>query len=131
MGERGAVGGMEVLPLSLLIFVAGALLLVDAWAVLDAKLAVGQAAPAAPALAFAAGRATFAGTGRNPAQLQMVEQEAPWRRCARVEITARTSVRTIRLPFVGTFGPPITVSATHREVLDPYRSGLPGSASCA
>lgn len=142
--ERGAVGGVEVLPLALLIFVAGALLLVDAWAVLDAKLAVGHAAreagrayveapddAIAPARAVAAGRAAFAGAGHDPTHLQLVEQQAPWQRCAGVEITARTSVRTIRLPFVGSFGPPLTVSATHREVLDPYRSGLPGSSSCA
>ena len=42
-GERGAIGGLEALPFSVLIFVFGSLLLVNAWGVVDAKLAVTSA----------------------------------------------------------------------------------------
>jgi hypothetical protein len=42
--EGGAVGGLEVLPFGLLIFVVGILLVVNAWAVVDAKLAAEAAA---------------------------------------------------------------------------------------
>ncbi len=141
--ERGAVGGVEVLPLSLLVFVTGSLLVANAWAVLDAKLAVTQAAREAGRAyveapdarsagpnAWSAGRATFAGAGRDPARLQLRHGADVWRRCAVIEVTAAYQVHTVRLPFVGSFGPPITVRAAHREVLDPYRSGLPGTASC-
>ena len=42
--ERGAVGGIEVLPLGMLVLVVGTLLVVNAWAVVDAKLAASAAA---------------------------------------------------------------------------------------
>ncbi|MBA2283441.1 MAG: hypothetical protein H0W25_19710, partial [Acidimicrobiia bacterium] len=42
--ERGQMGGIEALPFGLLIFVVGALLVANAWAVIDAKLAVTAAA---------------------------------------------------------------------------------------
>ena len=38
-GERGQAGGMEVLPFGLLVFVAGTLLLVNIWGVVDTKFA--------------------------------------------------------------------------------------------
>ena len=41
--EQGFVAGGEVLPFGVLIFVLGTLLLVNAWAVIDAKFAVSSA----------------------------------------------------------------------------------------
>ena len=38
--ERGQVGNVEVLPFGVLIFVVGALLVSNAWAVIDARMAV-------------------------------------------------------------------------------------------
>ena len=43
-GERGAIGGIEVLPIGFLLFVVGLLLVVNVWSVIDAKLAAGAAA---------------------------------------------------------------------------------------
>lgn len=136
--ERGAV---EALPVAMLLLVAGTLLLADAWAVLDTKLAVEQAAreggrvaveasdrrTAAPAARRAAAL-SFVGSGRDAGRLE-VAADGRWRhRCALLEVRASTSVRTIRLPIIGSFGPPVTVHGRHREVLDPFRSDLRGEA---
>ena len=43
-GDAGQVGGFEALPFGVLIFVLGALLVTNAWAVIDAKLAATAAA---------------------------------------------------------------------------------------
>lgn len=42
--ESGFVGGFEALPFGFLVFVAGTLLLVNAWAVFDSHLAASAAA---------------------------------------------------------------------------------------
>ena len=41
--DRGQVAGIEVLPFGFLVLVAGTLLVVNAWAVVDAKFAVDAA----------------------------------------------------------------------------------------
>ena len=41
--DRGQLAGIEVLPFGVLIFVVGALLITNAWAVVDAKIAVDAA----------------------------------------------------------------------------------------
>ncbi len=38
-GDAGQVGGFEAIPFGVLVFVLGALLITNAWAVIDAKLA--------------------------------------------------------------------------------------------
>src|SRR5690606_2186473 len=43
-GERGQVAGIEALPFGLLIFVAGTLLVVNIWGVVDTKFAADTAA---------------------------------------------------------------------------------------
>ena len=43
-GDAGQVGGIEALPFGLLVFVVGALLIANAWAVVDAKFATDAAA---------------------------------------------------------------------------------------
>jgi len=35
------------------------------------------------------------------------------------------------VPWLGRIATGATVSARHSEVVDPFRSGLPGTASCA
>src|SRR4029079_720569 len=42
--ERGVVGGIEVLPFGFLIFVVGSLVIANAWAVIDARMAADAAA---------------------------------------------------------------------------------------
>jgi hypothetical protein len=51
-------------------------------------------------------------------------------RCERVTVEVRHDVPTVVLPFAGGWGSLVTVTARHSEVVDPYRSGLPGAARC-
>jgi hypothetical protein len=143
--ERGAVGGIEVLPFAFLVFVAGTLLLADAWAVVQGKVAASAAAreaarayvespgPAGTAEgeAAAAARLALEGNGGVPERMRL-EAVGPlsFRRCARVTFEVRYSVATVNVPWIGAFGGGlVTTSARHSEVVDPYRSGVP-DGSC-
>lgn len=145
-GDAGQLAGIEALPFGVLVFVVGALLAANAWAVVDARFVVAAAsreavrayveAPdpvSAAALADRAARDTVAGHGRNPDRVRLSVTLPPgrgWGRCGRVEITARYPVPTLTLPFVGGYGEGFEAVATHSELIDPYRAGLPGRASC-
>ena len=151
--DRGQVGGIEALPFGLLVFVVGALLVANAWAVVDAKLAVDAAARQAtrhfveaevdgPAgvggaedAAVAAGLAALDAHGRDPARatvglsaLDGAGGQAGFSRCARVTFTATYEVPALTFPWIGGFGDGIAVTSSHSELVDPYRSGVPGSA---
>lgn len=141
-GDAGVVGGLEVLPFGVLVFVVGSLLVANAWAVVDAKLAVTSAAReavrayveapdehSAGAGAAAAARSALAGHGRDPARLEL-SIDGGFGRCAPVTAVAAYPVPAVSLPFVGGFGTGFTVRASHSEVVDPYRSGLGGEADC-
>ena len=137
MTERGAVGGFEVLPFGLLVFVAGTLLLTNAWAVIDGKLAASAAAREATrafvestadaeAAAIDAAASVIEGHGRDPARMEVTWAAGPdLRRCAVNTIVVRYRVPTLTVPFIGAFGSGvIETSGRHTEVVDPYRSGL-------
>jgi hypothetical protein len=148
--EAGIAAGIEALPLGLLIFVIGALVIANTWAVIDAKLAVSSAAreatrtyveaPAALdadeafAAARAAGEAAFAAqrnSSRRP-ELHLVTGAGQSReRCALVVAEASFRVPAITVPWVGRFGRGFVVRARHSEIVDPFRAGLAGSASCS
>ena len=139
--ERGAVGGIEVLPFAFLVFVAGTLLLANAWAVVEGKVAASAAAreaarayvespgPADAALdeAAAAARAAIEGHGRDPGRMRLESVEPlSFSRCARATFEVRYSVATVNVPWIGAFGSGlVTTTARHSEVVDPYRSGVP------
>ena len=145
-GDAGQVAGIEALPFGVLVFVVGALLAANAWAVVDVRFAVAAAAReavrayveapdpmAAAALAERAARNTVSGHGRNPERIWLSITSPSgrgWGRCGRVEITARYPVPAITLPGLGGYGEAFEAVATHSELIDPYRAGLPGSASC-
>jgi hypothetical protein len=142
-GERGVVGGVEVLPFGFLVFVVGALLLVNAWAVVDAKLTVESAAreagrayveagnpDAAPAAARRSAREVVAGAGRDPDRLVLRNDRPAYVRCAVVTTEVAYRVPSLTLPFVGGFGRGITVHGHHRDVVDPFASGLDGAGDC-
>jgi Flp pilus assembly protein TadG len=142
-------GGIEALPLALLVFVVGALLIANAWAVIDAKLAASSAAREAARTyveapgsltsdeAFRAARlaaeAAFAaqrGSSRPP-QLRLISGDGGAReRCTRVIAEATYRVPAVTVPWVGGFGRGFTVRARHSEIVDPFRSGLTGTATC-
>jgi hypothetical protein len=121
------------------VFVAGTLLLTNAWAVYDAKVAASAAAREAvrayveadrgadaEGLARAAGLDAIAGHGRDPARAEIEWTVGPdFRRCALNTVVVRYRVPTLTVPFVGAFGGGVVeTSGRHSEVVDPYRSGL-------
>ena len=142
-GERGQAGGVEALAFGVLVFVVGTLLVGNAWAVIDAKLAVASAAregartyaesgtsgaeAAAPASRAADAAAKTLG---RTADVTIQLDDAGYRRCARAVVRVSTSVPVIRLPFIGVRAGHIAVSADHAVLVDPYRSGLPGVTRC-
>jgi hypothetical protein len=136
------VGGIEALAFGVLIFVFGTLVVANAWGVLDAKMAAGGAAReaarafvTAPAAADPAGRAhdaaaaSLQAVGRSP-QRMTVSIAGAFARCARIVATVRYRVPLIHVPLLGGFGHGLTVASRHSELVDPYRTGLPGEAGC-
>jgi putative hemolysin len=154
-GDAGQVAGIEAIPFGILIFVVGALLIANIWAVIDAKSAVDAAAREATrhyvesqvdgattpdaADAVQAGLAALEARGRDPSQatveltaLDGVGGQSGFTRCARATFTAEYQVPALTIPWIGGFGDGFTVTSRHSELVDPFRGGVPGSAeSCA
>ena len=143
--DRGQVAGIEALPFGILLFVVGALLVANAWAVLDAKMATDSAAREAArtyvegvdhdaglAGATAAARSAIEGQGRNPDRLELrgPTSSAEFVRCNRITFRATYVVPAIPLPFIGGFGNGISVTSSHTELVDPFRDGVGGEAVC-
>jgi hypothetical protein len=150
--DAGQVGGIEALPFGILVFVVGSLLVANAWAVIDAKLAVDAAArqaarhyveapvgtagsPDPEQGAIDAGLAALEAHGRDPANatiglsaLEGSGGQQGYTRCARASFTVSYEVPALTIPWIGGFGDGIDVTSTHSELVDPYRSGVPGSA---
>lgn len=138
--DRGQVGGIEVLPFGFLIFVTGTLLVVNAWAVVDAKLAVTAAAregarayveapDEATARVVARDRAleALSAHGRGEPTRVEITIDAPegHGRCRPVTVTVTYRTPALTVPFTGGFGRGLTSTAIHTELVDPYRDGLP------
>lgn len=151
--DRGQAGGIEALPFGVLVFVVGTLLVAQAWAVIDAKLAADAAARqatrtfveadvAAPgaygeaeAAARHAGLAALTAHGRSAARadVRLVALSGPpggsgYVRCARATFAASYRVPLLTLPWLGGVGRGVVVRGSHSELVDPYRDGVPGSA---
>lgn len=138
------VGGFEVLPFGFLVLVAGSLLVANAWGILDGKIAASAAAReaarafveseaadagAAYAEAEAAAEEAIVGHGRDPARMTL-RSEGPLllERCAPATFVVTYDVPTISLPWIGGFGDGVvSATARHREVVDPYRDGVPAA----
>jgi len=145
-GDGGQVGGIEVLPFGVLIFVVGSLLITNAWGVVDAEVAADAAAhqavrtyveapdgAAATSRAQAAAAATLAGYGRRPELMHVRIERAgdePFARCVPATVEIDYPVPAIRLPWIGGYGHAFDVHARHTELIDPYRTGLSGQATC-
>ena len=142
--ERGAVGGLEVLPFGLLVFVVGALLVANAWGVIDAKVAASASAreavrtfvesdagstDAAWREALAAAHETMAGHGRSVDRREF-HPTGVLQRCGPVSVEVSYRVPAIALPWIGGFGPGVVVArGRHAEIVDPYRDGVPVDAA--
>ena len=136
--------GVEALAFGMLLCVVVVLLVANAWAVVDANMAVSAAAregaraaiAARPEADLAAGadaaaRDTLKGYGRDAAAA-VVKASGELVRCERVEVEVSYRVPSITLPWIGGFGRGfITATGRSTEVVDPLRSGLPGEATCA
>jgi hypothetical protein len=131
--EDGFVGGFEALPFGLLVFVVGTLLLVNAWGVVDGNLAASAAAREAvrayvetgdAALAEDAAVEALVGHGKAVGRADLRWLAVTDERCRPVTAEVRYRVPAIALPWVGGFGGVITTTATHTELVDPFRSGL-------
>jgi hypothetical protein len=142
--EEGFVGGFEGLLFGVLLFVVGTLMVAYAWAIVDTKLATVEAAKQAtrtyveaPSGAVAAAQAqqaadqALAGYGRDPQRARVAELSGSFYRCQRITITVSYPAPLLVLPFVGRVGTGETVEAAHSELVDPFRSGLPGTSTCA
>ena len=143
--DRGQVAGVEAIPFGILIFVVGALLIANAWTVIDVKMTVTSAAREAArsyveatdaasgrAHADAAAREAVIDHGRDPAHMVITGPNDPasFERCVRVTFTVSYPVAAITLPFIGGFGHGFDVTARHSELIDPFRNDVPGEAAC-
>jgi hypothetical protein len=131
------MAGIEVIPFGVLVFVVGVLLASNAWAVIDAKMAVAGAAREATrayveapagadglALARAAAEEAIRGAGRDPTRLQLIPESDGLVRCQRVTFVASYEVPAVTLPGIGAYGDGFTATARHSEIVDPYRTGI-------
>jgi hypothetical protein len=141
--EQGFVGGFEGLLFGLLLFVVGTLLVSNAWAVVDTKSAADDAARQAartyveaPSASVAlpaarqAATAALAGFGRDPSRASVSVISGAFGRCQRITIGVSYPAPLLVLPWLGRVGSAEQVRADHSELVDPYRSGLPGAAAC-
>jgi hypothetical protein len=144
--DTGQMGGIEALPFCVLIFVAGSLLIANAWAVVDVKFATTAAAreaartyveapdgTVAGAVARDAARSVVAGHGRDPDRAEIEirhDSHGTFARCARITARVRYPVPALALPFIGGYGEAFEVMSAHSEVVDPFRDGLPAEGGC-
>lgn len=142
-GDDGFAGGFAGLLFGLLIFVAGTLLAAYAWAVVDTTTATTEAARQAArtyveaadpgdasAGAARAADEALTGYGRNPALARVAVVSGFFARCRRITISVTYPAPLFDLPFVGPLGGGSPVTSRHSELVDPYRSGLAGVATC-
>jgi hypothetical protein len=82
--------------------------------------------------ALSRGEETMIAYGRNGERASVGEPvlAEPFGRRARVSIIVTYEVPVIAIPFIGGFGSLEPVESTHSEIVDPFRDGLEGVASC-
>jgi len=135
-GDRGQAAGLETIPLGVLVFISGTLLIVNAWAVVTNRSTADSLAreylraytkeSSRPA-ALAAGRRVvdvIAEADRLAPDRVRIEPPTQWVACAPATVTVHLTVPEVRAPFLGGFGT-TEIVVTHRDRLDGYRAGLP------
>lgn len=158
LDQDGLSAGAEALVFGVLVFLIGSIIVLNGWAVLDAKFAVSAAAreatrtivelgnvsePAGMAEAVAVAGETMRGHGKDPDHLEDPDDflvtlaTNPWAasvggplRCAEVTIHVSYPVQGIEMPWINQWQGAITVTGQHTEIIDPLRSGLEGSGDC-
>lgn len=140
--ESAQAAGAEAIAFGLLIFVVGVLLVANAWAVVDAKLAMSAAARQAVrafveaptgsdplALAEEAAREAVEGHGRDPNRLALRLVSGELTRCSLVRFEASYLVPAVSVPWVGGKGDGFTATSRHSEIVDPYRDDVAPAGS--
>lgn len=141
-GDGGVVGGAEAVPFGLLVFVVVTLLAANVWGVVDARSTAASAAREA-ARAYVEARSggeadtaarlaatvTLEAAGRDPGRAA-ISIEGAFERCAPVVVRVDYTVPVLALPFLDGGPGFVTVTESHRELVDPWRSGIPGEAAC-
>ncbi|MCC5947219.1 MAG: hypothetical protein JJT89_02080 [Nitriliruptoraceae bacterium] len=138
--QDGFVAGLEALAFGVLVFVLGTLLVVNAWAIVDAKFATNTAAREAVRSVVEAA-ASELGEGDILARArQQAENAAATHGFAPEDVTVRTggvglcrgddvsievevTIASLLAPGAGGWGDR-RVASVHTEQLDPFRSGL-------
>jgi hypothetical protein len=143
--DAGFAGGFAGLLFGLAIFVIGTLLAAYGWSVVETKAAASAAAREAARSYIQAASATagmdaarrsalaaLAGRVSDPNKASVALQSGALGRCQRITISVSYPAPAVQLPLVRTIGPlgGGTVRATHSELVDPYRTGISGSAQC-
>lgn len=132
--ERGAVAGAESLALGTLILIGGVLLVTNAWAVIDSRLALDAAAreylrsytqASSPSEAAEGGlRAVdevLADRPRLAADTRVVAPDpSGFGPCSPAVVELRSRVPTVNMPFLDGFAP-VTVRVRHVELVDAHR----------
>lgn len=129
--DRGQAAGFEMWAIGILVFVSGTLLVVEAWASLNARSSAGQMAQEyvrAYSESTTRLEATTSGdrAARTVAEARhvttyRVTPPARFGPCQLVAVTVAIDLPAMRIPFIGSWGTH-TVTATRRELTDPYRS---------
>lgn len=138
--ELGVVGGLEALAFGVLVFVVGTLVVLNAWAVVDAKFASSAAAREAVRAVVSAEPGTgpdelsrrasvaahqaVAAHGYGPDRVT-ITPGSPMRleRCAEIAIDVRVRVHATLVPGAWSTRS-YDVGSSHEDVMDPFRSGL-------
>jgi hypothetical protein len=134
--ESGQAGA-EILFFACLVFTALALIIVNAWATVDAKFMVTAAAREATRAYVEAGGPSEAKSDAQAASDRVIasysaheDRQKPivvkghFGRCQRVTIAASFEIPALQIPLFGVSIGSRTVTSSHSEIVDPYRSGL-------
>lgn len=139
--ERGAVAGLEGVMFGLLVLLAGTVLVVNAWSVLQTRRTLDGAAreylraytqadsPAQARLAanLALDEVLRGERGRGTDITVTAPDPALFGPCASASVTLATTVPAARLPFVGTMAS-TEVVVDHTELVDAHREMTTGAA---
>ena len=141
-GERGQAAGIETIPIGVLVFISGTLLVVNAWAIVTNRSTADSLAreylraytkeSSRPAALAAGQRVVDAIVDAHglPHERVRIEPPTQWLACAPATVTIRLTVPEVRAPFLGGFGT-TEIVVTHRDRLDGYRAGIPTGRSGA
>lgn len=135
--DRGVVGGADALLFGVLTLVLGSFLIINVWAVIDTAFATSAASREAARIYVESDNGSDAGAnaerrakevmaeyGRNRATTVTSQLEtADFTRCALVEITVSYDVPLIQVPGFGSIGTLTSITSSHSERVDAYRSG--------